>query len=392
MSVIETFVQTRKQTVSITAPLSLEDHCVQSREEVSPPKWHLGHTTWFFEKLLLSRIGNYKTFSSDFHRVFNSYYKSLGHHWLQAERGQLSRPLLNEVMQFRDYVDSAVLKNFSRGLSEEEKSILVLGCHHEQQHQELLYMDIKNILFNQYTLAGYLPSLRAGLSTRIKTSYVAFAPHLVEIGHDGLGFAYDNEGPKHRYYIRPFRLRNTLVTNGEYLQFMQSGGYDHSEFWYSDAWDWLLSEKIKNPMYWIQRDGQWFEYDLRGLQPLDLDEPVRHISFYEAAAFARFSGKRLPTEFEWEYADKQRHPDLKQMHYVLWQWTSSPYVAYPGHSWKPGPLGEYNSKFMVNQIVLRGSSLWTPQGHSRSTYRNFFSPDKRWAFTGIRLAEDIDEN
>lgn len=391
MSVIETFVQTRRQTISITAPLSVEDYCVQSREEVSPPKWHLGHTTWFFEKLLLSRDVQYKVFSSDFHKVFNSYYKSLGPHWLQTERGQLSRPLLKDIFHYRQHVDESILKLANRGLSEEQKGILTLGCHHEQQHQELLYMDIKNILFNQFAPLPYSSSVSAGLSTRIKPGYIAFSPHLIDIGFAGQGFAYDNERPQHRYYIRPFRLRNTLVTNGEYLEFMQSGGYDRPEFWYSDAWDWLIEKKLKQPMYWVQRDGHWFEYDLSGLQPLDLEEPVRHISFYEAAAFARFSDKRLPTEFEWEFADRQRHPELKQMHYVLWQWTSSPYVPYPGHRWIAGPMGEYNSKFMVNQMVLRGSSAWTPHGHSRSTYRNFFTPEKRWPFAGIRLAEDIDE-
>lgn len=388
-SLLEKYLNTRALTQVITAPLFVEDYCIQSIPDVSPPKWHLGHTTWYFEVFILEKFArSYDSFNKEMHRVFNSYYDNFGFHWPSTDRGSLSRPSVKEINDYRQHVDQA-MSDLLLGSSDKAPVDLVqLGIHHEQQHQELLYMDIKNILFKQHTPQKYW-GLSQNLDHTDEGIYLEFDGGLVDVGYDAHGFSYDNERPYHQHYLYPFRLRSTLVTNGEYLQFIRDGGYHNPEFWFSDGWKWVQSTQQQHPLYWIHHGDSWSEYDLGGLKELQHEKPVSHISFYEASAFARYAKKRLPTEFEWEYAAKTRSAEIQNLQDSLWQWTSSPYSPYPGHRWEAGALGEYNTKFMINQIVLRGGSAWTPPDHSRMTYRNFYYPEKKWAFTGIRLAENI---
>lgn len=382
----ESFHKTRTLTGLITAPLFVEDYCIQSMPEVSPPKWHLGHTTWFFETFLLEKfLPRYKTFNKDLHQVFNSYYNELGPHWKQEERGSLSRPSVSEIHDYRKHVDRHMHELLQ--MDHVPPELVVLGIHHEQQHQELLYMDIKNILFKQYEPQKYWGIAQVSTSPDSK-NFVEFQGGLIEIGHDGRGFAYDNELPLHQHFLRPFKIRQSMVTNIEYLDFIECEGYQNPDYWHSDGWDWVQKTKALHPMYWVFKNDSWYEYDFSGLKELIKDKPVSHVNFYEAAAYARFRNLRLPTEQEWEHAAKSKASLFKDLQESLWQWTSSAYSPYPGHKWTTGALGEYNSKFMVNQMVLRGGSAWTPENHLRKTYRNFFHPDKKWAFTGIRLAED----
>lgn len=384
------FLKIRSETCEITSPLSTEDYCVQPASEISPPKWHLAHTTWFFESLVLNKFAQkHRPFDPSFHQLFNSYYNSLGPHKRQSERGTFSRPTVKEIFSYRTYIDEHMQKLLQESLTTEASDLVTLGLHHEQQHQELLYMDIKGILFHQFPRPSFSSPLLVEKKLNFVThkKYQSFSGGLVSIGHRASSFSYDNEQPEHQYFLRPFRLRTSLVTNAEYLEFIHAGGYKNSELWLSDGWDWLQNQANKYPLYWVQDGHDWFEYDFHGLTPLNPHLPVCHINYYEASAFARFHNKRLPTEFEWEYAASTN--EIENVFNSLWQWTSSAYSPYPGHRWTRGPLGEYNSKFMVNQMVLRGGSAWTPKNHSRLTYRNYFYPDKKWPFTGIRLAEDI---
>lgn len=386
---LDTYLKIRTQTCEITAPLANEDYCVQPISEISPPKWHLAHTSWFFETLILNKFQqNYRPYDPSFHHLFNSYYNSLGPHMRQSERGPFSRPTVKEILSYRTYIDKHIEDLFKDRLPQEISELITLGLHHEQQHQELLYMDIKGIYFHQSprpTFSSTPFTKKLNLVTDKK--YQSFSGGLVSIGHRGPGFSYDNELPEHKYFLRPFRLRTSLVSNAEYLEFINSGGYKNPELWLSDGWDWLNTQTSKHPLYWIEKNNDWYEYDLDGMSPLNPQRPVRHINYYEASAFARFHNKRLPSEFEWEHAAATN--EIENAFDSLWQWTSSAYAPYPGHHWLRGPLGEYNSKFMINQMVLRGGSAWTPENHSRLTYRNYFYPDKKWPFTGIRLAEDI---
>lgn len=385
-SLSENFHKTRTLTGLITAPLFVEDYCIQSMPDVSPPKWHLGHTTWFFETFLLEKfLPQYRTFNKDLHQVFNSYYNEMGPHWKQAERGSLSRPSVSEVHEYRKHVDQHMMKLLEMNIVPPE--LVTLGINHEQQHQELLYMDIKNILFKQYEPQKYWGIAQVSTAPDTK-NFLEFEGGVVEIGHSGPGFAYDNETPVHLHYLHPFKLRQSLVTNIEYLDFIECEGYQNPSYWLSDGWDWVQQTKAAHPLYWVQKNDTWLEYDFTGLKELVKDKPVSHVNYYEASAYARFRNKRLPTEQEWEYAANLRGNEFKDLQESLWQWTSSAYSPYPGHKWLNGAIGEYNSKFMVNQMVLRGGSAWTPEHHLRNTYRNFFHPDKKWAFTGIRLAED----
>lgn len=403
------YTEVRARTLTLTQPLSAEDQLVQSMPDASPTKWHLAHTTWFFETfILLPHLCGYTVFDEHYQYLFNSYYKQLGNHPDRQIRGVFSRPDLNTVLQYRYHVDSCMQALLAQENLGDVMPLLELGLHHEQQHQELIVMDIKHAFWCNPLRPGYQPAQ----GNRVKSvappiSWVKFAGGVHEIGHAGEEFCFDNETPRHQVYVQPFRMATRLVTNAEYLDFMADGGYQRPEFWLSDAWDIVQAQQWKSPLYWEQADGEWSVYGCRGMLPLNPAEPVCHVSFYEADAYARWAGARLPTESEWETAARsveQRgnlleqgkyHPQaacsgntLQQMYGDTWEWTASPYTAYPGYRPVAGVLGEYNGKFMCNQIVLRGGSCVTPAFHIRPTYRNFFAPGSRWQFSGIRMAHD----
>lgn len=412
----QAFLDVRKKTELICEPLKTEDYVPQPIEDVSPPKWHLGHTSWFYEAVFLEKyISGYKPFHLRFAFIFNSYYDSFGVRVDRPLRGTLSRPTIDEVMKFRTYVDEqmcGLIDTVQEDGWDAFCDLVVLALNHEQQHQELLLTDLKFILACNPLRPAYLDNLDH-LNLRVdvpKAKLIAFAGGVCEIGYTGNGFHYDNEGPAHQVYVNDFKLQNRLVTNREYLAFVEDKGYHDFEWWLSDGWRTVQDSGWQAPLYWEQHDGEWYEFTLGGLQKLNLDAPVCHVSYYEAEAFAYWSGKRLPTEAEWEIAARQVdgkpgdgnfydarrfHPmpvaqDGDAMHQLMgdvWEWTASGYLPYPGYKRFAGPLGEYNGKFMVNQMVLRGGSCATSENHIRITYRNFFKPDKRWQFKGIRLAE-----
>lgn len=378
------FRAVRAATEALVAPLSPEDCQVQSMPDVSPAKWHLAHTSWFFETFLLEPwLPGYRSFSPPYSMLFNSYYVGVGERHARAERGLISRPSLSEVQDYRAHVDAAMLRLIEQVSPVEWHERLELGLHHEQQHQELILMDIQHVL----SCNPLQPSYGEVVTDRIESGELLWlcVPGGVHvIGHGGEGFAFDNELPQHRVWLEPFEIANALVTAGEYLQFIEDGGYSRPELWLSDGWASVESQGWAAPLYWRLDERGWTRFSLAGRQEIRAEEPVLHVSYYEAEAFARWAGCRLPREAEWEVAANQ--VPLRQLYDCSWQWTASPYVAYPGYAPAPGAIGEYNGKFMVNQMVLRGGSLATPSGHSRPTYRNFFPPDARWAFTGIRLA------
>lgn len=384
---IEKYIAVRKHSLDICKPLSVEDYVVQPCPEVSPPKWHLAHMTWFFEELILVQNDqNYKRFNDGYRLLFNSYYKSAGEHWLQGHRGHLSRPSVEEVYHYREYVDDKVI-NYLRTSDPipEVDFLLEVGLHHEQQHQELLLMDIKYILGMNPTFPSYFKEDYQPSSEKAR-SWKNFEEGVYEIGHGGNSFAYDNEGPRHKSYLYTFEIREDIVSNGEYLQFMEDGGYEEPRHWLSEGWDWSNQKKVNSPLYWMKRDGQWFEYTLNGLVALDLNAPVAHLSYFEADAFANWTDRRLPTEMELEvYLNELEDKSAGQ----LWTWSKSHYSPYPGFKTYKGMIGEYNGKFMCNQFVLRGGCLATPQGHYRHSYRNFYQPHHRWMFSGIRMARDL---
>lgn len=395
--------QVRQTTLDICSPLENEDFVVQPRPEVSPPKWHLGHTTWFFEAVILSKFKkNYTQFNHQYHVLFNSYYKAAGPHTTQSERGNLSRPTVAEITRYRAHVNDALLSLLSEeNLTDELTSLIETGIHHEQQHQELLYMDIKSILASNTLATRYIstPLPDAAQPTQAWTS---FDEGLYEVGHDGIAFSYDNERPQHKHYLYPFSISQSLVTNGDFLAFMQDNGYAQAQYWLSQGWDWVVQQHIQHPLYWMMVDGQWHEYTLHGLVPLDLNRPLVHVSYFEADAFANWKGLRLPTEQELEVflgsatSDKKNvptpayHPNsANALTGQVWCWTRSQYSPYPRFKAFDGMLNEYNGKFMCNQFVLRGGCIVTPKHHYRHTYRNFYLPEQRWMFSGIRLAKDI---
>ena len=401
-SLLKAYSTVRNQTELICEVLSIEDQIVQPSSEVSPPKWHLGHTTWFFEEMLLAKfIPDYQRFDTDFPIIFNSYYKAAGENWIQANRGQLSRPTVDEVINYRHSIDEQVIKLISSNHpeSKEISRIIELGLHHEQQHQELLYMDIKYILGMNPSWPAY-SSQKLPPATKPSSDWYSLAEGLFEIGHIGKGFSYDNERPKHKSYVYACSIRQSMVSNGEYLDFIENGGYEQATLWLSKGFDFIQSAEIQSPKYWIKKDDQWFEYTLHGLVPLNPDMPICHISYFEANAFANWKACRLPTEQEYELflgnfqqTNKQKnthvfHPTNANDLTGLWCWTSSHYSAYPGYQSFDGALQEYNSKFMCNQFVLRGGCVASPAGHVRHTYRNFYEPHQRWMFSGIRLAKD----
>jgi ergothioneine biosynthesis protein EgtB len=415
-SLLARFREVRNFTARLAGNLAPEDCVVQSMPDVSPTKWHLAHTTWFFETFILKKwMPGYRDAVPEYAYLFNSYYNAAGAMHRRDLRGLISRPTVEEAKKYRVSVDSDIddlISNADEELFREIEPILTLGIHHEQQHQELLITDIKHV-FAQNPL---YPVFRQRNTETNKIGinplkFIEFDEATVEVGHDGDGFAYDNEGPKHRALVLPFSLADRLITNREYLEFIADSGYSRSEFWLSLGWTTVHEQNWRAPLYWIERDGEWWNFTLSGLRKIDPNEPITHLSYFEADAYANWAGARLPTEFEWEraaakididgnFVETERfHPatlngqpregEFAQMFGDVWEWTRSSYSPYPGYRAGPGALGEYNGKFMCNQYVLRGGSCATSRTHIRKTYRNFFQPEKRWQFTGIRLARDL---
>jgi len=381
-NLISFFTETRQHTENICKPLEIEDYVVQPIVDVSPPKWHLGHTTWFFEEFILKpHKKNYKLFHEDFAFVFNSYYENVGKRVIRNDRGNLSRPGVAKVYDYRHYVTNEMKEFLQSDISEEIEEILLIGIHHEKQHQELLTTDIKYILGNNPLLPKYDNTFQENPIQDFKQEWISIEEGVYEIGHNNTGFCYDNELGRHKVYLHEYKISNKLITNSKYIEFIKNGGYKDFNLWHAEGWDWVLQNNITQPMYWHNIDGTWHQYTMQGLQELDLQAPVSHISYFEAFAFAQWKGCRLPTEFEWEVAQDQFSWGSR------WEWTESAYLPYPGYKKAPGAIGEYNGKFMVNQKVLRGSSVATSSKHSRPTYRNFFQTNLRWQFTGLRLAK-----
>ncbi|MFW6093255.1 MAG: ergothioneine biosynthesis protein EgtB [Pseudomonadota bacterium] len=420
------YAAVRAASEALCAPLETDDYGVQPMDDASPPKWHLAHTTWFFETFLLKPLlPGYRAFDERFEFLFNSYYNGIGEQYPRPRRGVLSRPTVDAVYEYRRHVDAAMASLLERPEAE-TRARVELGLHHEQQHQELLLTDIKCILGTNPLLPAYRRDLATVPAGALDDGggFIEFDGGIISVGACGpeQAFCFDNELPRHDVLLRPFALADRLVSNGEFLAFVEDGGYRRPELWLSDGWAAMAGQPAVDapdrrpgvgprpgPLYWYREDGEWFEYRLCGPAPLRYDLPVTHVSFYEADAFSRWAGCRLPTEHEWEvvaceqpvvgnFADAEvLHPRLAagggrrpaQMFGDVWEWTASPYVAYPGYRPLPGTLGEYNGKFMSNQLVLRGGSCATPEGHVRPSYRNFFYPGDRWQFTGIRLAHDL---
>jgi ergothioneine biosynthesis protein EgtB len=401
------FLRTRTRTAALAAPLSAEDACVQSMPDASPAKWHLAHTTWFFEHFVLAaRQPGYRAFNPRFEYLFNSYYFTVGQMHQRPRRGLITRPSLAEVLDYRAHVEAAAADLLEREAGDPELAFLVtLGIHHEEQHQELLLTDIQHLLAQNPLLPAYAELSPGGTAAAPALAWIPGKAGLAAIGHDGNGFAFDNETPRHQALLGAHVLASRPVTNAEFREFIADGGYAEPSLWLSDGWSTVVAEGWQRPLYW-QEDLQQ-SFTLGGLQPLDPAAPVTHVSYYEADAFARWAGARLPTEFEWEAAAAGRPVEgnfadsgalqprpagggegLLQLFGDTWEWTASPYAPYPGFRPLAGSLGEYNGKFMCSQMVLRGGSCATPAGHVRPSYRNFFYPAQRWQFTGIRLARD----
>jgi ergothioneine biosynthesis protein EgtB len=404
-SLVSRYRGVRSLSEELCAPLAVEDYVLQTMEDVSPPKWNLAHTSWFFETFLLKPSSpDYREFHPLYNYLFNSYYEAVGERHPRPERGMLSRPTVAEVLSYRRHVDEAMVRLMEIRDIEPLRPLIELGLNHEQQHQELLVTDFKHILARNPLEPVYKASA-VGPRQAPPLEWREFAGGVREIGYAGDGFHFDNEEPRHEVLLQPFQLASRPVTNGEFLEFMEAGGYRQPKWWLSLGWARVLQEEWQAPLYWKKLDGRWASFTLSGFRPVDANEPVCHVSYFEADAYAAWRGKRLPTEAEWETAASNEpvagnfldsetfHPvvgsypgGLSQMYGDVWEWTSSPYAAYPGYRAPDGAVGEYNGKFMCNQYVLRGGSCATPAGHVRAAYRNFFPPEARWQFSGIRLA------
>ena len=383
MDLKDKYRSVRRRSEEICATLKAEDYVVQPVGDVSPPKWHLGHTSWFFETfILLNHLPNYSCFNASYPFVFNSYYESFGARVIRTNRGNLSRPTVKEVYQYRRHIDAAMEQLLSLPISDELNMLTILGLNHEEQHQELLATDIKYILGHNPLFPTYKEITNSVVMDFPPGDFVIIKEALYNIGYDGNAFCFDNELGRHTVFLPAFKIAKDLVTNGQYLEFIEDGGYRKHEYWHAEGLDWIRNNNIISPLYWHWIDDRWHYYSASGIQPLSLEEPVSHISYYEASAFAAWKGMRLPTEFEWEAACGQFTWGNR------WEWTGSAYLPYPGYTRAAGPMGEYNGKFMVNQMVLRGASIVTPPGHSRPSYRNFFHPHLRWQYTGVRLAQN----
>lgn len=380
---VEHFNSVRACTEKLCEPLEIEDYIPQPIVDVSPTKWHIAHTTWFFEEMVLKKFApDYKVFDPEFGFLFNSYYNSLGDRTPRDQRGAISRPTVFRVFEYRQYVDERMRELLASDTSKEIADLVVLGLNHEQQHQELILTDLKYTFSLNPTYPVYRNDFAPiEIVDNLSDEFTDVAAGIFEIGYEGDRFCFDNELSRHRVFLEDFSIQKRLVANREFVEFIEDGGYENANLWHSDGWEWVNANQIDKPLYWIERDGELLNYTLGGLRKLSLDAPVCHVSFYEAAAFAEWSGNRLPSEFEWEAANQQFGWGLR------WEWTNSAYLPYPGFKKSAGAVGEYNGKFMINQMVLRGASVVTPPGHSRPTYRNFFQPNLRWQFTGIRLAK-----
>ena len=391
------YSRVRGRTAYLCEPLETEDYIPQPVVDVSPAKWNIAHTTWFFEEMILKKfLPGYQVFDADFGFLFNSYYNSIGERTARDNRGDLSRPTVKRVFEYRKHIDEQMMHLLSLppavagGTSQPANNdgleeLVTLGLNHEQQHQELFLTDLKftfsmNPLFPAYR-GNYAPEERSETVASAGGEFIDVAGGIFEIGFNSDGFCFDNELARHKVYLDDYSISNRLITNGEFIDFVEDGGYADHRLWHSEGWDWINREGIRSPLYWHNRDGEWLHFTLGGLRPMSLNAPVCHVSLYEASAFAEWKGTRLPTEFEWEAANDRFDWGLR------WEWTNSAYLPYPGFVKPDGAVGEYNGKFMMNQMVLRGASVATPEGHSRSTYRNFFHPHLRWQFTGIRLAK-----
>jgi len=406
--IFDAYKKVRKETTAICQYLETEDYVIQGMSDVSPPLWHLMHTSWFFEVFLLKAfLKDYKFYNKDYLYLFNSYYQTQGKFFPRHQRGLLSRPTVNQALQYRNYIDQLMGELLSIAYDPKIIERTVLGIHHEQQHQELLLTDIKYNLFCNPLRPIYREFKPSPSSKSNKLTWIPIAGGLKPIGHASTGFSFDNELPQHNVYLKDYLIATRLITNGEYLEFIEAGGYQKPKFWLSDGWDNVQNQDWIAPLYWEKIENKWWHMTLGGMQLVDLNAPVSHVSYYEANAFANFKGKQLPTEQEWEIAAaitsiqgnflEQQYlrpvasesDKLSQCYGDVWEWCQSNYLPYPGYVTPPEAFGEYNSKFMCNQMILRGGSCATPQDHVRLTYRNFFYPDKRWQFSGIRLVEHI---
>lgn len=379
---LQLYKKTRSQSAALCEPLEIEDYIPQPVDFASPPKWHLSHSTWFFEEMILKKfVKDYQVFNPHFGFLFNSYYQTLGERAIRTERGTITRPTVKEVYDYRKYVDDHISALLQSPINPTLEELIVLGINHEQQHQELLITDLKHTLSYNPIYPVYKENFNLTAQQNSEKGWLKIDEGIYSIGFEGEGFHFDNEKGRHQVFLHEFEISKSLVTNAEFIEFMEAGGYENFKFWLDEGWNWVTENQVKSPLYWTKIDDKWHSFTLEGLKPIEPEDILTHISFYEAQAFATWKGCRLPTEFEWEVAADQLDWGKR------WEWTYSAYLPYPKFKIAEGAVGEYNGKFMVGQMVLRGSSTATPEGHSRKTYRNFFQPKYRWQITGIRLAK-----